>query len=205
MKGLIRKDFYMIWEYGRMLLLMSAVFLGMSLFASDDNFFFVVYPVLFAGILPVTLISYEERDGWNRMCDAMPVSRRMQVNERYLMTAFCFLVLYLLTLGLQAAVLLPKGNAEKLKELACLLPGVGLLAPAVMIPVTLRWGVEKGRFVYYVFIGVIVALGLIGANALSDAPTEAAPPALWLLPLIAVVLFALSWLLSIRIYEKREL
>ncbi len=205
MKGLIRKDFYMIWEYGRMLLLMSAVFLGVSLVASDDNFFFAVYPVLFAGILPVTLISYEERDGWNRMCDAMPVSRRTQVNERYLMTAFCFLVLYLLTVGLQAAVLLPRGNAEKLGELVCLLPCVGLLTPAVMIPVTLRWGVEKGRFVYYVFIGVILALGIIGANALSAAPADAAPGAVWLLPLIALALFALSWLLSIRIYEKREL
>ena len=27
MKGLIRKDLYMIWRYGRMLLLMSAVFI----------------------------------------------------------------------------------------------------------------------------------------------------------------------------------
>ena len=39
MRGLIRKDLYMIWRYGRMLLI-SAVFLGMSLVA-EQNFFFV--------------------------------------------------------------------------------------------------------------------------------------------------------------------
>ena len=30
MKGLLRKDLYMIWAYGRMLLVISAIFLAMS-------------------------------------------------------------------------------------------------------------------------------------------------------------------------------
>lgn len=204
MKGLIRKDLYMIWNYGRMLLLMSAVFLAVSAVA-EQNYFFVVYPVLFGGILPVTLISYEERDGWNRLCDALPLSRKTVVNERYVMTILCFLALYLLTMAVQAAVLIPKGRAAELVQLACLLPGVGLIAPAVMIPVTLRWGVEKGRIAYFIFIGVVVALGVMGANAITDLNAEVGGPVMWAIPVVAVALFALSWLLSIRIYEKREL
>ena len=111
MKGLIRKDLYMIWRYGRMILLMSAVFLAVSV-AAEQNFFFVVYPVLFGGILPVTLISYEERDGWNRLCDAMPISRKTVVDERYVMTVLCFLALFLLTMAVQAAVMIPKGRDQ---------------------------------------------------------------------------------------------
>ena len=204
MKGLIRKDLYMIWNYGRMLLLMSAVFLAFSAVA-EQNYFFVVYPVLFGGVLPVTLISYEERDGWNRLCDALPLSRKTVVNERYIMTILCFLALYLLTLAVQTTVLIPKGRAAELVQLACLLPGVGLMAPAVMIPVTLRWGVEKGRIAYFIFIGVVVALGVMGANAITDLNAEVGGPVMWAIPIVAVALFALSWLLSIRIYEKREL
>lgn len=204
MKGLIRKDLYMIWNYGRMLLLMSAVFLAFSAVA-EQNYFFVVYPVLFGGVLPVTLISYEERDGWNRLCDALPVSRKTVVNERCVMTVLCFLALYLLTLAVQTTVLIPKGRAAELVQLACLLPGVGLIAPAVMIPVTLRWGVEKGRIAYFIFIGVVVALGVMGANAITDLNAEVGGPVMWAIPIVAVALFALSWLLSIRIYEKREL
>ena len=205
MKGLIRKDLYMIWNYGRMLLLMSAVFLAFGAMAEEQNYFFLVYPVLFAGVLPVTLISYEERDGWNSLCDTMPISRKTVVNERYVMTLLCFLALYVLTLAVQAAVLLPKGRGAALAQLACTLPSVGLVAPAVMIPVTLRWGVEKGRIVYYFFIGVVVALGLIGAQYLSGLSGEIAGVGMGAMLGASVAVFVLSWLISIRLYEKREL
>ena len=205
MKGLIRKDLYMIWTYGKMLLVMSAVFLVFGTMGEEQNYFFLVYPVLFAGVLPVTLISYEERDGWNSLCDTMPISRKTVGNERYVMTLLSFLALYVLTLAVQAAVLLPKGKGAELGQLACTLPGVGLAAPAVMIPVTLRWGVEKGRIVYYFFIGVVVALGVIGAGFLSGLSGEIAGVGMGAALAASVAVFALSWVISIRLYEKREL
>ena len=205
MKGLIQKDLYMIWRYGRSLLVMSGIFLAVSTVAQEQNYFFVVYPVLFAGVLPVTLISYEERDGWNSLCDTMPLSRKTVVDERYVMTFLCFLGMNVITLCVQGAVLLPKGRAEELTQLACTLPAVGLLAPAVMIPVTFRWGVEKGRLAYYIFIGVIVALGLIGASSLSNLSGEIAGAGMWAFPLAAIAAFGLSWLIAVKIYEKREL
>ena len=204
MKGLMQKDLYMIWKYGRSLLVISAVFLAFGALA-EENYFFVIYPVLFGGILPVTLISYEERDGWNSLCDTMPISRRTVVNERYVMTLLCFLALYLVTLGVQAAVLIPKGKTAEILQLVCMLPGVGLMAPAFMIPVTLRWGVEKGRIVYYIFIGVFVALGLIGANLLKGLDGEIAGLGMGAVLAAGVAVFALAWLISIRLYEKREL
>ncbi len=159
MKGLLQKDLYMIWRYGRTLLLISLVFLAVSVMGeSRDNFFFVIYPVLFGGVLPVTLISYEERCGWNSWCDTMPVSRSTVVNARYVCTFLCFLALYLLTLAVQAVVRIPRGEGKALLELAQVLPAMGLVTPAVMLPVTLRWGVEKGRLVYYVVIGLLVGV-----------------------------------------------
>ena len=41
MKGLLKKDLYMILKYGRTLLVMSVLFLGMSVVA-EENFFFIV-------------------------------------------------------------------------------------------------------------------------------------------------------------------
>ena len=205
MKGLIRKDLYMLWKYGRTLLLISVVFLFVSTLSDGENFFFIVYPVLFGGILPVTLISYEERDGWNRACDTMPVSRATVVNERYLMTLLSFLLLYLLTLAVQAAVLIPKGRTEDVLQLAALLPSFGLAAPAIMLPVTLRWGVEKGRLAYYVILGLIIAAGLILFDSLTDMNASVSAPGLWAVLGVSLLIFALSWLLSLRLYEKREL
>ena len=113
MKGLMQKDLYMIWKYGRSLLVVSAVFLAVSVVA-PDNYFFVIYPVLFGGILPVTLISYEERDGWNSLCDTMPISRRTVVNERYVMTLLCFFAVA--GLGLDYAIFSRSSSAPRVRR-----------------------------------------------------------------------------------------
>ena len=206
MKGLLRKDLYMAWAYGRMLLLISALFLGMSaVMPSEENFFFVIYPVLLGGVLPVTLLSYDERFGWNRYCDALPVSRKLVVDERYLMSLLCFLALFALTLAVQAAVLLPKGRAGELVQLAGLLPCFGLIAPAVMLPVTLHFGVEKGRLVYYFFIGLFVAAGLVFSKQMLGVSAAIGNGGVAAMLLGTLLIFAASWLLSRRLYEKREL
>lgn len=205
MKGLLRKDLYMIWNYGRMLLVMCLAFMIGAAFMDEDNFFFVIYPVLFAGVLPVTLISYEERFGWNSYCDTMPLSRRTIVSARYLTTLLSFLVIYVLTLALRYVGGLLTGRPHEVRELAALLPFFGLAAPAFMLPLTLRFGVEKARIAYYILIGVIVGLGLFLFQSSADLSREIGGVGLWTVLLIAVAAFALSWLLSIRLYEKREL
>lgn len=204
MKGLLRKDMYMILKYGRTLLVMSVIFVAMSVVA-EENFFFIVYPVLLGGVLPVTLLSYDERFGWNRYCDALPITRKQVVDERYLMSLLSFLALYVLTLLVQAVVLLPKGRGEDLLELAGLLPCLGLIAPALMLPITLRWGVEKGRIVYYFIIGVIVAAGLVFSNSFVGTDRELGRGSAAAVLLVSVAFFAASWLLSVKLYEKREL
>ena len=206
MKGLLKKDLYMIWAYGRMLLVMSMLFLVGSVFmASENNFFFVIYPVLMGGILPVTLLSYDERSGWNTFCDALPVSRRLVVNERYVMSLLCFFALYALTLAVQMAVLLPQGRNEDLLQLVGLLPFFGLAAPAIMLPVTFRFGMEKGRLLYYFFIGALVAVGLIFGNGILVGSVIIRTGGVAAVFAVAVLLFAGSWLLSVRLHEKREL
>ena len=112
MKGLLQKDLYMIWRYGRMLLAVSALFVVFGAFSKGENFFFIIYPVLFAGVLPVTLLSYEERFGWDKYCDTLPLGRKTVVSARYIMTLLCFLVLYVLTLAVQFAVLIPLGRGK---------------------------------------------------------------------------------------------
>ena len=204
MKGLLKKDLYMILKYGRALLVMSALFLAMSVVA-EENFFFIVYPVLLGGVLPVTLLSYDERFGWNRYCDALPVTRKQVVDERYLMSLLSFAALYVLTLLVQAVVLLPQGRGEDLLELAGLLPCIGLIAPALMLPITLRWGVEKGRLIYYFIIGVIVAAGLIFSSTILGPGKAVGRWGAAVVLLASVLLFAASWLLSVKLYEKREL
>lgn len=205
MKGLLRKDLYMLWNYGRTLLAISVIFLIVGALPNETNFFFVIYPVLFGGILPVTLLSYEERWGWDKVCDTLPLSRRTVVCARYVTTLVCFLALYALTLATQAAACIPRGRAKDVLDLAALLPSIGLLAPAVMLPLSLRFGVEKARIAYYVVIGVVVVLGIMVMQGSSTLGAEIGSLGLAASLLLSAVIFGASWLLSIRLYEKREL
>ena len=83
MKGLIIKDLYQMGRYCRTMLLVIVVFLGVSFF-SRDNDFFLYYPCLLCGMIPVTLLSYDERSGWSRYALSMPVTRAQLVGGKYL-------------------------------------------------------------------------------------------------------------------------
>ena len=69
MIGLLRKDLYMTAAYCRTFLLILAVFLCVG-FVNEENSFFVIYPMIIGMMLPVSILSYDERFKWNLACDA---------------------------------------------------------------------------------------------------------------------------------------
>ena len=60
MKALILKDLYQLKAYCKSLLLIVGVFTLVIPF-SDGNLFFCIYPVMMISMLPMTLLSYDER------------------------------------------------------------------------------------------------------------------------------------------------
>ncbi len=206
MKGLLLKDFYMMKKYCRSFLLILLVFTAVSLF-SESGAIFIAYPVLIVSMLPVTLISYDERSRWNVYSDTMPYSRAMQVSAKYLtmlMAVLCCLVV--LTVAQAGKAFYLHESFDPLALVTTLL-AVGLLAPSFTLPIVFKWGVEKGRMMYYVLMVLLLAWFAI-ANAWNPEREWAAVPGIllngWMLLGGAVILFALSWWLSIRFYQKRE-
>lgn len=85
MKGLLKKDAYLLFKIGKPFFLIYIVFLAV-LFYSGSNISLSLFPCLMAGIFPVTLISYEERDKWQSYSALLPVSRAKLVSEKYVFT-----------------------------------------------------------------------------------------------------------------------
>lgn len=203
MKGLLRKDLYMAAAYFRVFLVLLGVFLVVGFFAKEASTFIVIYPMIIGMMLPVSLLSYDERFRWNRSCDAMPCSRAQVVSAKYLLTLISVLLIFALTMLGQCLRLGPDGRLDELAALAPLLLGLGLVGPALLLPIIFRLGVEKGRLAYFVAVGVVVAVGVGVGRELDPAAPVSVPLAL---PIAgSFLLFGLSWLLSIRLYEKREL
>ena len=196
MKGLLVKDLCMIKSYFRTYFLLIIGFIVFSSFSSENAFMFY-YPVILAGTLPFSLMSYDERSRWSQYCDTLPVSRKTVVSSRYIMTLVLFLAVFLLTAAAQ--LFSPYFSPASYAANFSILVVMGLLTPTVLLPLALHFGVEKGRLFYYFIIGAFCALS-IGA---ASAPIDLKIPPL-LLPAVSLVLFGISWMISIKIYEKKE-
>ena len=156
MIGLLRKDLYMAWAYCKTFLLILAVFIAVGL-SGEENSFFILYPMIIGMMLPVSLISYDERFKWHLCCDAMPVSRAMVVSSKYVLTLLTVLLVFVATMLAQWFRLTRMGNVERLWELPGLLLPIGLVGPAILMPVIFRLGVEKGRIKDVTFYGDFLA------------------------------------------------
>ena len=178
MKGLLLKDWYMMVKYCKAWVVILVVMIGASAF-SDNPFLFLMYPVMLAGLTAVTLIAYDERSGWSTLSRAMPYSAAQLVSVKYL-------VVLLLLAAAAVGMLL----------------SAGLFVPAVLLPFVFRFGVEKGRILYMVVFGALAGCMVSLSMSVEEMPQLTAGNAVSALALpVCALLYALSWLLSIRLYR----
>ncbi len=207
MKGLLIKDFYMLLKYARIFLAMVVLFLGITAFGDESGSFMLAYPLLMASILSVSLLSYDEKFHWDSYCLTTPVSRGVIVTEKYLLTLILTGTVFILTALLQLRLALTDAMtaAEYFAMLDSLLI-MAVAAPAIMLPVIFKLGMEKGRLAYYIVFG-LVFLGVMTVPDMLDgrklAFTSSPLVSLLILAFCAVVYF-ISWRLSIRFYKSRE-
>lgn len=207
MKGLLLKDYYMAVRYCRAFLLISIVFLVASLFG-EGNTFMLIYPIVFCGMMPVTLIGYEERSRWTLYSETFPYSRAQIVSCKYVFTAIVVVCLLLLTAIAQGIRMTAAGTMEITGyiNMISVLFMIGFAGPAILLPFIFKYGVEKGRMGYYIIIGAACAIGAVLTMESPEAMYSIS--AKWL-PVICIlggiIIFAVSWRMSIQFYENREL
>lgn len=205
MSALLLKDIYMLKKYCRSVLLMIIIFWGVAVIDGGSNPFWVMLPVIIGSVTPATLLSYDEKFRWNLYCDTMPLSRECVVAEKYVLTAA---VVLLLTFGSAAVRLLAAargGEPQVGLAISVMLTFlIGLLPPAIMIPAIYKYGMEKGRIIYYFCIGAACAVSFgMPSNVFADVISAGS---LYLLLTVSVIaLLAVSWAISTAIYKKKSI
>lgn len=200
MKGLLLKDWCLTIKYMRSFLIIIAAFLVASVF-NPENSFFMAYPCIMLAMIPTTLFSYDDREKWTVYAQAFPISRAQYVTEKYLFGAICTAIYLALLTFLYLAF-----NREGLDDAVTTAVSLGLLASAIMLPILFRFGAEKGRIAYLVFVGAI--FGVLAIVFMVDRPTsryDAFPIPNWALCVFSLLLYVLSWRLSVALYNRREL
>lgn len=193
MKGMLLKDMISIRRTLVVLLMIVIFALG-----GDNTFAFALFYTL---MLPINLLAMEERSRFDRLMPMLPMTGLQCVLDKYIVTYVGMAIMLAVSVAVQSL----RGGALALP--AFVLPAMAftLIGHAVTVPLMIRFGVERGRWIYMLVI--IVGAGLLGVFSelvklelsLDWAGLSAAIFAL------AVVMNVGSLLLSQKLFEKRAM
>lgn len=208
MKGLLLKDWYMMKQYCRYYLFCAVGFTALSVISSG-NMFFVFYPCLLCGMIPVNLIGYDERSRWMQYCGTLPYTKAQVVSGKYLIGLFSQLTVLLVIGTAQAAKMIISGNFDfgEFAVLILLMLIVSMLSSSISLPFIFKLGVEKGRTAYYVMVGFVcgasvLASGLFRGELGIEIKLNLV---LTILAIVAIGIYIFSWYMSIVFYKKHEI
>lgn len=206
MKGLLLKDLYMTWKYCKVYVLMVVGFLMIAA-GGHSNSFFLIYPSIMSGMIPMSLLAYDEQHRWHQYSLTLPYTRAQLVSVKFLVgLTVCAVVV--IASGLVLAIRMLVANEFSwgiwTVWVGCVLCSC-FLGPSLSMPFIFKLGAEKGRIFYSFTIGVICAISVIVTlNMPNGIDTPQAANLMPVVCVIAIAIYALAWLLSIRFYQKRE-
>lgn len=205
MKGLLIKDFYMVKKHCMMLIGISLLFFGISLFGK--TIYFAYYPLAIISILPMNILGFEDHYRWNKTEVTLPVSRTQAVLEKYFLL-FIFIIPAIIISNLVFFFVF-SFDLKEIVSLVSIMLFTSVIVPSIVFPVCFKIGYTRAR----VFIGILIpilmgAIVFINVGNLSGemliigkfTPQQNA----YLFAVAAVILLGISMLLSISFYKKRE-
>ncbi len=213
MKGLLLKDAYQAWYYAKGVFAAAVVMMGAGVATMMNGAnFFIVYAGFLMGMLPMTLLAYDQTSKFDKYSAALPVTKEQLVGCKYivglcglalaeLFTAAALGVGYLHWAAVDGALV-----ASTLVQVAM----TTLLNSAILLPLTYRFGYEKAKYVFYLMVGVMAAVMGFGVASNEDGLVKSLLPrgissvGLLGIAAMALVLYALSWRLSVAWYGKAE-
>lgn len=208
MKGLILKDLYLTWKYYKPYFFIALFFMALS-FWTDNNIFMLSYPLMLIGMIPMGLQNIDESYKWDAYCGSLPCTKKQCVTQKYIMGLLFTLPVAVLMLLAKAVGMAIHGDFQwaVLGALALIAWVMGFLMNAVSLPLIFKLGSEKGRVAQYLIIGCFCGLSaLIGLGTSREMPTFFCSGGVMTVVLaVPLVLYVVSWFLSIRFYENREI
>ncbi len=159
MKGLLIKDVLNLRPQFRIYIIILLIWFAIALFRADCTFFSGVM-VMFVVMLPINTIAYDEKAGWDKFALTMPLSRDDIVLAKYLFMICTITAIAVITFI--GNLIITRDVAESAGVMLYAMP-VGLILDAVIIPLLLKFGVEKGRVVFIaaMLIAFVIAMVVI--------------------------------------------
>ena len=213
MKGLLLKDAYQLWYYAKIVIVAAVVMMGAGVLSMmNGSNFFIVYAGFLLGMMPMTLLAYDQTSKFSEYSAALPATKEEVVGCKYIV-GLCGLVLAEIFAAVALGVAHLHWVAVDGALVVSTLVQVGmatLLNSAILLPLSYRFGYEKAKYAFYIMVALIAGLMGAGVAANEDGlaanllPQGISPLALLGVAVVGLILYALSWRLSVAWYGKAE-
>ena len=159
----------------------------------------------------MSLLAYDQSSRFSICSAALPVTKEQLVGGKYLIGLCGMALAELLSMAALAAAQLLWGTVSVQITVATLIQVamLTLLDNIILLPLFYRFGYEKAKYVYYLSIGMLGSfMGYFvssGDSALdSILPANGSLLVLVVVLAVVLVLYTLSWRLSVAWYGKAE-
>lgn len=210
MKGLLIKDFYMLMKYFRTYLIIIVVMSLITMFSSTGPIF-IIYPVIMASMIPVSLLNYDEHAHFDVYAQTLPLSKAKLVSTKYLISIIFQIVSVSIFTIAYAVSLAREGqfDTSSIYLQASYMTFLVSVLPSILLPFVYKFGSEKGRMFYLLFTAIIGGIVIFIVNqeeTLADIFKVISGPSSILITLgLSMIIYGISWLISVYFYTKREI
>lgn len=212
MKGLLIKDIQLLLQQrlfiGAIIVLSSII----ALTSEEGPEFICGYITILFALQAVGTVSYDEMDNGYLYLFTLPINRKLYVMEKYLFSmavSLCASILSVLLISVTQA------DTVVISELL-VIAGATFLASLLMIgmslPMNMKYGAEKGRIAIFAFAAVVIVAAVflekgqeylqIDMNELLASMSSAVFEVC--AGMTIIVLFFISFLISMRVMEKKQ-
>ncbi len=211
MWGLIKKDLYVLKGYIGTLLLFLLCFSALAI--QTPSMLFIGLMVLPYMAMTVTF-SYDQNANFNSYALTLPITRREIVKEKYMLLIGTLFLMFLLTVLLTGIVTYFQTGSVSIMKIASIPFGTFLAMLSISLfqyPIIYKIGLEKGR-IYTIIIAAIIAaiagilgtqIGNTGMN--SELILLFQKYGLWAIACIILVGYYISYRMSVRILQKKDM
>ncbi|OUN92667.1 ABC-2 transporter permease [Blautia sp. An46] len=216
MKGLLIKDFRLMKVQKNFLTLITVIGVFMALFSENVSYTIGFISFIFS-LFSISSISYDELDNGNAFLFSLPVTRKTYIIEKYCFGMIMGLGAWIIISMLSVAIGIGRGQEPvgELITIAFIILPLVLFMLAVMVPVMLKFGAEKGRVAVVILFAVLYLTIVMLAESvqqwgedflpiLDSLPEIGIGTFLGILIAAAVLILLLSVRISIGIVKKKE-
>ena len=208
MKVLILKDLLLIKGNARYILIFLVIF-GLIALEGNDVLYFI--PAFISMMMFMTTFSYDEYNKWDAYAITLPIKKENIVLSKYVGSTILLGIALILTFIISLVVGLVTEQLDMQKNITLLLGcgGAVLLVEAIMYPLLIKFGVEKGRI--WVFLGIFLSSFIIGfifqkvsLTIPENVMTFLSQYLPWLLAAALLLILIISYTISKKLYLKKE-